>query len=134
MAIRTASFTLSPAVKRKWLSALRSGKYKQGTTYLYNACNDTYCVLGVLGEIEGATKKEMNRQMLLSDIGMFMKLIPEYSKLTRAQKKKAKDYDKEFFTFSVMYNGAMTSLAEINDNGIPFSKIADIIEKQVKTH
>ena len=36
MAARTASFSLSPTVKRKWLAALRSGKYKQGSSFMYN--------------------------------------------------------------------------------------------------
>ena len=32
---------------RKWVEALRSGKYVQGTGTNYNAKSDTYCCLGV---------------------------------------------------------------------------------------
>jgi hypothetical protein len=35
-------------LKAKWVSALRSGKYKQGTQYLYNDNENSFCCLGVL--------------------------------------------------------------------------------------
>ena len=35
-------------IKDKWVAALRSGKYKQGSGQLHNTMNDTYCCLGVL--------------------------------------------------------------------------------------
>lgn len=38
------------AVIKKWLAALRSGKYKKGTDKLYKPYNETYCCLGVLQE------------------------------------------------------------------------------------
>ena len=34
-------------IKEKWLTALRSGEYKQGKYYLKND-NNCYCCLGVL--------------------------------------------------------------------------------------
>lgn len=40
-------FKLDPEVKRKWVTALRSGKYKQGRDFLHTRWNDTYCCLGV---------------------------------------------------------------------------------------
>lgn len=33
--------------KDKWVAALRSGEYKQGTGVLYNPDTDCYCCLGV---------------------------------------------------------------------------------------
>lgn len=36
---------------RKWVAALRSGKYEQTTSFLYD--NGRYCCLGVLCEIAG---------------------------------------------------------------------------------
>ena len=132
MATRTASFSLSPSVKRKWLAALRSGKYKQGPGYLYNSSKETYCCLGVLCGIEGATTKQMAGGTLPDEIGMFKELVPTRSELTSAQKKNG--YVNKFYAFSVMYKGEMTSLAALNDSGVSFNEIADIIEKQVKTH
>lgn len=43
-------------VKDNWLEALKSGKFKQGFLTLYDANEDAYCCIGVLGEItEGLT-------------------------------------------------------------------------------
>ena len=132
MAARTASFSLSPTVKRKWLAALRSGKYKQGDAFLYNKDDNSYCCLGVLCEIEGANTKQMESTQLPSDIGMFKELVPTASELTEAQKKLK--YNNEYYAFSVMYKGKMTPLAYMNDDGISFAEIADVIEKKVPTH
>ena len=46
----------TPELKRKWVKALRSGKYTQGFGYLKAKASDpinkdTHCCLGVLGEI-----------------------------------------------------------------------------------
>ncbi len=41
-------------LKKKWLEALRSGKYKQGRTNLRDRC-DNYCCLGVLRDVMGCT-------------------------------------------------------------------------------
>lgn len=47
--------TLKPEIKSKWITALRSGEYKQGTRALYNKSNNTFCCLGVLCHVNGAT-------------------------------------------------------------------------------
>lgn len=43
---------MNKKLKPKWLKALRSGKYKQGTAYL-RSTNDRYCCLGVLLDVAG---------------------------------------------------------------------------------
>jgi len=42
---------MKKALAMKWVKALRSGKYKQGTTYLRDK-DDNFCCLGVLCEVE----------------------------------------------------------------------------------
>ena len=42
---------LNPEDKRKWVEALRSGRFVQGQHVLHNAANDTYCCLGVAREV-----------------------------------------------------------------------------------
>lgn len=51
-------FELGPN-QRKWIDALRSGKYKQGKSNLARRAGDTieYCCLGVLCEIAGIKPK-----------------------------------------------------------------------------
>ena len=38
-------------IAEKWVQALRSGEYKQGSDVLHNTSNNTYCCLGVLCDI-----------------------------------------------------------------------------------
>lgn len=49
------SARLVPEVKEKWLAALRSGEYEQGTSCLYSttreSTNPQYCCLGVLCDL-----------------------------------------------------------------------------------
>jgi hypothetical protein len=42
--------SMNPDIKAKWVAALRSGEYKQGTGSLRNSQNE-YCCLGVLCEV-----------------------------------------------------------------------------------
>lgn len=44
---------LPKAFKKKWVAALRSGKYNQGASLLYNSNNNGYCCLGVACAILG---------------------------------------------------------------------------------
>lgn len=41
---------IDPAIKKEWVTALRSGEYKQGKTQLRTA-DDKFCCLGVLCDI-----------------------------------------------------------------------------------
>lgn len=50
---------MRPSIKKRWLAALRSGKYKKGTGSL--KYNDKYCSLGVLCTImKPSIKKKFN--------------------------------------------------------------------------
>ena len=46
--------------KDKWLTALRSGEYKQGNGELHNELDDTYCCLGVGCIISGVPKAKLS--------------------------------------------------------------------------
>jgi hypothetical protein len=43
---------MNTKLKAEWIAALRSGKYKQGKTFLRDSV-DNYCCLGVLCEVAG---------------------------------------------------------------------------------
>lgn len=47
---------MNPEVKKKWVAALRSGDYEQGTRFLRS--HDGFCCLGVLCDLHA---KETNR-------------------------------------------------------------------------
>lgn len=61
---------MKPELKKKWVDALRSGKYIQGRSWLKNTKTNTYCCLGVLCEVlveEGkATEQSSNNDPDLS--------------------------------------------------------------------
>lgn len=104
---------LDPEFKAKWIAALRSGKYKQGTQYLCNG--GYYCCLGVACELEGllvddTTIKGGSRAKKF--IGTVQSGAPT------AAWAKAHGFP----------NG-MDELIRMNDTGVTFEKIADFIEQ-----
>lgn len=107
---------LSPIAK-KWVAALRSGKYKQGLRALKTG--DEYCCLGVLCEI------------LLKD-----KLITEFPSpdnkgwLDASARDAAKlgTSSGSFRDVTTVPNGG--DLAWMNDHGFNFGQIADVIESE----
>ena len=132
MDTRTATFSLSPAVKRKWLAALRSGEYKQTTGALYDSTNDAFCCLGVLCNIEGVDKEDLKYSGQPANVGMFTDALLSYDEMTTEQ---ASKYSTESFSFSVKYKRKLTPLSVLNDgNKLTFKQIANIIERQVPTH
>lgn len=45
---------MDQALKAKWVEALRSGEYKQGSGVLFDTYAGSYCCLGVLCKVMGA--------------------------------------------------------------------------------
>jgi hypothetical protein len=58
---------MNKTIKKKWVAALRSGKYKQGTGRLYQEKKNAFCCLGVLCRVEGMSLKSIRRRYLLPD-------------------------------------------------------------------
>ena len=61
-------------IKRAWINALRSGKYKQGTGLLYDPTTNCYCVMGVLGVICGYDKSKLSKANSFFDKKVFQKI------------------------------------------------------------
>ena len=94
----------------KWVKALRSGKYKQGKSFLYSP-NDTYCCLGVLAKINGGA--------VTKDCFGFMEVLG------------SETYGLRDIAGAVYGEGKLEygSLATANDHGMSFAEIADWIEE-----
>lgn len=113
-------------IAEKWVAALRSGEYKQGTKYLRSG--DKFCCLGVLCDlavkeniITDPVKKAINNSIYEydhSDAGIASYSVREWSGLRDCMGM----YD---------HSNPM-GLAELNDSGKTFAEIADIIEKHYK--
>jgi hypothetical protein len=131
---------MNTEIKQKWIDALRSGDYQQGTGRLRS--NDGFCCLGVLCDLyaqehfnQGWVFKEENEENPLpQDYWYFdgeSELLPSsvrqwaglYSsspviKVEVEDEPEDEDWDK------------MIAIAELNDNGSTFNQIADLIEAQ----
>jgi hypothetical protein len=125
-------------VKELWLSALRSGEYVQGKNLLHKSFPDTdkpdeFCCLGVLCDL--AVKNGVIDE---SDIQTLEVQEDGYSY-------HGYEHSTAFLPGSVQHwsgvhsdNGVFhdsqfdieRSLVFLNDDGIPFSDIADVIEKE----
>lgn len=106
--------SMNVELKAKWVEALRSGKYKQGKNHLRNK-DDTFCCLGVLCDIVNETKwKPYANDYYYYDEGLSLSSATIPPKLR-----------KEVGLDSYMQYKAM----RMNDRGCPFTKIADMIER-----
>ena len=112
---------MNEQVKEKWLSALRSGDYKQTQLKLHT--DDGFCCLGVLCDLYG---KEHNVEWKLAE--------DDYSNNYEFQEE-----PERLPLFVIEWAGVKndnpeiceTSLAELNDTGSTFNEIADLIEKHL---
>lgn len=123
-------FKLDPDFKAAWLAALRSGNYRQGKFKLRKPDDrdpDTqlFCCLGVACDITGEPTAELALPLRSSVAKWYdcdEELLPCDGEFTLTVKASA---------FAVTFNDAETDLAALNDDGLSFSKIANIIEEQL---
>lgn len=121
---------LDPTFQKRWIKALRSGNFKQARKKLVRkGPDDTYsfCCLGV-AYCMNADGKTYNRAKADAAIKLKLQFPPEDS-----VRKWTKDIN--FILRSgnaiVTYKGECCTLAELNDRGVPFRIIADLIEEQL---
>ena len=142
-------------IAKKWVRALRSKKYKQ-----FKGClkvtsrtgDDRHCCLGVLCELyQNAQQRNKKQGMAVSvilpynvpDADVDPGVVPQTSFATGFGRKKESQSlpvcvqrwagirsHNGRFNFSDAFGGR-NNLADLNDNGMPFTKIADRIEECV---
>jgi hypothetical protein len=106
---------LPKAFKKKWLKALRSGKYTQGTEALRSVskeCGTTYCCLGVACHVAGASGIK-NKELIENCNGTRIKSINKVPVILRGDL------------------GIPIVLANLNDKGKTFEQLADLIEEKL---
>lgn len=104
-----------------WVAALRSGEYKQGRKCLRK--DDRYCCLGVACELHRL--HEGGPEWNLRAVGEHSSYKGETACLPVSVQRWL-----GVSTFWGRFAG--TTLADVNDKGYPFSKIADLIETAPK--
>lgn len=104
--------------KKRWLKALRSGKYKQTAGTLRDAYG--FCCLGVLCDV---VAKHENKKWRRNTFSGEMANLPEYvSELVGIE---GSDPD-------IKYKYDFVALSYLNDSeGLDFNELADLIEKQL---
>ena len=113
---------MDPDVKERWLKALRSGKFNQTYERLVKKLNGDFgfCCLGVLCHLDPRVKR------FTFDIGgeWFYEYVFPYEQ-------HRDDIPGEGFAYEKwgLEPEQLSYLAGLNDRGVPFSMIADIIEE-----
>ena len=126
-------------IAKRWIKALRSGKYKQGQSFLkqYDTKNQPrHCCLGVLCELYNDSMKKNHKKTLTTktfDDGLFSNgcvkfggkedFLPISVRKWAGMKSKDGKLDNHLF-----YN----SLADMNDFGKTFKTISNTIEKNIE--
>ena len=131
---------MNTEVKQKWIDALRSGKYEQGSEKLRSVTG--YCCLGVLCDIyaqehntqwEFRGDEEINPQSqdywyfdehseFLPESVMNWAELKTHNPTVRVDVEDNDDEDNWYYK---------DELSDINDSGYDFSQIANIIEAQL---
>lgn len=111
---------MNAAIKRRWVKALRSGKYKQGRGLLKQG--DEFCCLGVLCDLHSSAMGVPTLRWTKFDLygreGFVLpKRVVKWAELEGTNP----EFDTEEDITMV--------LAELNDSGQTFIQIADLIEK-----
>jgi hypothetical protein len=130
-------------VAKIWIKALRSGKYKQGKSFLkqFNSKGQPkHCCLGVLCELYNDTMKKNHKKTISVKFRDDSHLYYGYVKFANkngslpAVVRKWAGIKNELGTFSYTERifKHTKCLADLNDTGKKFSTIADIIEKNME--
>lgn len=127
---------MNEEIKAAWVAALRSGEYEQGTEYLSR--DGKFCCLGVLCDL--AVKAQVIVQYTdytpYTDYGqgdeeILPSEVASWAGLTGENRQNPVIVpDIEGLTWNHR-EGHRPTLAELNDGGTPFGRIAEVIEAQL---
>ena len=114
---------LTKSELKAWTDALRSGEYTQGQERLKTINPDgscSHCCLGVLCEIEGLPQERFGLSLRFINSGTY---LPDGLAL------KFGSDEGVFEEIGMPFLAGFNSIAQANDNGVPFSEIADHLDK-----
>jgi len=134
--------------KAEWTAALRSGNYEQGAGAL-RPVDDNYCCLGVLcdlyakatGEAWGKDDGDESLGQMHNQDSSLPAEVAKWADLQRGEMLSTGTKDGESIACDVRAKHTTldedgdkvncTTLAEMNDRGVNFADIADVIEAQL---
>lgn len=118
----------------KWIAALRSGNFKQGQYVLCEVgeSENKYCCLGVACELfKDELHLRVEEELYTTPFGP-RRNVKAYNRVKIALPESVKN-----FLGLASWNGKVSehsSLAAMNDEGVSFEKIANIIELNLKSN
>lgn len=125
-------------VAKKWVKALRSGKYKQGQSWLKqynNKGQEQHCCLGVLCELyNDKMKKNHKKSLKIRNVDGLEANFVYFNNQSQGLPKVVRQWAgmKDSLGYFINTNGEFSqSLADLNDIGHKFKTIANTIEKNI---
>lgn len=130
---------MNKAIKKQWVDALRSGDYSQGKHCLQDE-NNNFCCLGVLTDLYIKSHRhsliEWSKDISYeNDIPNYPALLPVDGKSPTSEPRQFEaerlpDIVAEWSGFNPAFEYNNMDLEDINDDGVTFDEIANIIEEQ----
>ena len=124
---------MNSQIKQKWVDALRSGKYTQAQSKLYSG--DGFCCLGVLCDIYAKevgdiawVKKDPSKTWIDVDKWDYWYFDDQSEVLPDCVCKWAELDENDP---DVYKNCVLTTLASLNDKGVTFEDLSEVIEEQL---
>ncbi|MCA2570675.1 hypothetical protein [Microcystis sp. M42BS1] len=116
---------MNKKIKKRWVEALRSGKYKQGKNVLRDVDNN-FCCLGVLCNLHAqvhpeSAKEETNPNHYMGKFSFLPKEVALWAEFT--------DEEWEETLIGVDVGTPEGSLSLLNDAGYNFKRIAKVIDR-----
>jgi len=103
---------MNQCMKKRWVEALRSGKYKQGSSFLQKS--GSYCCLGVLADIETDGDWVWNEDEQAWEINERVDFLCD-----------------DLCSKAKLTDDTQYALGTLNDRGATFEEIADWIEENL---
>jgi hypothetical protein len=126
---------MDKGIKADWLTALRSGEYKQGKGFLKSQQGEhvSYCCLGVLCELAAKAgiveDSEVDEDAFVHTFDGQSSYLPPKVAIWADIQYQGKIY-REGDTGSISDRRVSVDLADLNDYKLDFAGIADVIEKE----
>lgn len=110
---------------QKWVKALRSGKYKQTKEFLHD--QNGFCCLGVACEVYNQEMKRLHKKQLETKLNNNTYETVSYNNYDTILPPKVRAW-LNLSSKTGTYNDG--DLSEMNDRGLTFKQIANVIERQ----
>ena len=126
---------MNSQIKQKWIDSLRSGKYQQGQSKLYSS--DGFCCLGVLCDIYAKEVGDKSWVMKDPDYKFdtekfdYWYFDDQSECLPKCVQDWAELNENDPVVTNRIVGEYITTLASMNDKGVTFEDLAEMIEAQL---